>query len=137
MIRNPDAVRPWQHVLDPLVGYAKLAEALCQLRGRVRTAWNFGPELESMKRVSCLAGTICKVWGGGAAWERHAGNHPHETATLRIDSRRAKTELGWAPRLSYGTAVEWTAGWYRDVFEGADARARTRNQLDAYAELAA
>ena len=137
LIRNPNAVRPWQHVLDPLVGYTELAEALCQPRGMTRTAWNFGPDLESMKPVSSLAGTICKVWGGDAAWERQSGDHAHETATLRIDSARAKTELGWAPRLTYDTAVEWTAGWYRDVFAGKDARARVERQLAAYDELAA
>jgi CDP-glucose 4,6-dehydratase len=135
ILRNPAAVRPWQHVLDPLAGYVLLAERGLEGAAAVDEAWNFGPDGDSERTVSHLADDLCRLWGGGARWQRDGGAHPHETLTLRLDSSKAREQLGWRPRLPYARAIEWTATWYRDVLGGADARAKTLRQIDDYMEV--
>jgi CDP-glucose 4,6-dehydratase len=137
IIRNPQCVRPWQHVLDPLAGYMLLAERAWEARRDLDPAWNFGPSPESMQPVSNLAGEICRHWGKEAHWRHDPSVQPHETERLTLDSERARRKLGWAPCLAYEQAVEWTTQWYRIVLGGADARLRTLRQIQEFEEMAA
>ena len=102
-IRYPDAVRPWQHVLDCLSGYLTLADAL--LRGDGTGAWNFGPDADSFQTVEQIADAAATYWGGDAAWIDDRGDHLHEAAHLTLDSTKAQTELGWRNQLPFPTGL--------------------------------
>nr|WP_210261246.1 CDP-glucose 4,6-dehydratase [Enterovirga sp. DB1703] len=130
-VRNPDAVRPWQHVLEPLRGYLLLAERA--LSGApVSDAYNFGPGPEGEHDVAALLGHLAAGWGGKAAWRHDRSPQPKETRLLRLDTTRAREELGWHPLLPFGEAVLWTAEWYRAFAERRDMAAFTREQADRY-----
>lgn len=133
-LRYPDAVRPWQHVLDPLAGYLTLAERLAGPAGReVAAAWNFGPDADDARPVRWVTGRLGELWRGeGPGWREQGGERPHEAAFLRLDSSRARARLGWRPRLALDTALEWVVEWYRGHREGADPRALTGDQIDRY-----
>lgn len=137
-LRNPDAVRPWQHVLDAVQGYLSLAHALLSAQGRgFAQAWNFGPAAEDMRPVSWLVETAARHWGSNLRWERDAGPHPHETGQLRLDSTSARTRLGWKPVLRLEQALAWSLDWYRRHGERpGDARALCDEQIDRYLDLA-
>jgi CDP-glucose 4,6-dehydratase len=109
-IRNPGATRPWQFVLDPIAGYFALAEALYEGSG-LAEAWNFGPR--DVHPVHWLADHFGEAWGGGAAWKADTGAYPAEAFTLKLDSSRAHTLLGWAPRVDLATAIDWTVEWHK------------------------
>ena len=117
LIRNPHAVRPWQHVLEPLSGYLLLAQRLYEDGILYSGAWNFGPDDSDAQPVERLVEMLCSKWGSDAAYEIDKGLHPHEAHYLKLDCSKAKTELGWRPRwgLDKATAsiVEWTMA-YRD-----------------------
>ena len=135
-IRNPLAIRPWQHVLEPLSGYLLLAE---RLHGDVRfaTGWNFGPRTDESVAVGQVADLAAAHWGEGACWEQDAGEHPHEAATLKLDSTKALLELGWRPQFTVPDAVDATMLWYRGWHEGADLAHLTDEQVGRYLESAA
>jgi CDP-glucose 4,6-dehydratase len=118
VIRNPEAVRPWQHVLDPIAGYLVLARAL--LEGEVDCAdgWNFGPAAEDGLTVRAVADAFVRGWGAGAAWRPDDGGHPHEAKLLRLDSSKARSRLGWSPRWGAEEALRRTVDWYRAVHRG-------------------
>jgi CDP-glucose 4,6-dehydratase len=137
VIRNPQCVRPWQHVLDPLGGYLLLAEAAITASTDLEPSWNFGPSSTAMQPVATVAGQICRLWGKDAHWRHDGGVHPHEALKLTLDSARARDRLGWSPALPYEQAVEWTTEWYRIVLGGGDARLRTTRHLQQYLERAA
>jgi len=137
VVRNPMAVRPWQHVLDPLAGYALVAEKAWGAHAAFASAWNFGPSSESMQPVGAVVGDLCRLWGEGASWVQDVRTQPHEAEILRLDSQKSRTELGWTPRLDYGRALSWTADWYRNVLDGGNARVRTHRQIEEYEEMAA
>jgi CDP-glucose 4,6-dehydratase len=132
VIRNPEAVRPWQHVLEPLHGYILLAEALLS-RSALADSWNFGPHDADVREVRWVADHLASRWGDGASWTADAGTHPHEARTLRLDSSRARAELGWVPRLSLETALDWVIEWQR-AWLGAPGEAReiTLRQMARY-----
>lgn len=113
VLRNPTAVRPWQHVLDPLAGYLELAQRLYLDGPRWRGAWNFGPATDSALTASALVERIFGSWGGGS-WQP-AGNTaaPHEAHILKLDSAKARNELGWRPCLSTDEAITLTVDWYK------------------------
>ncbi|MBI3789546.1 MAG: CDP-glucose 4,6-dehydratase [Gemmatimonadetes bacterium] len=134
-IRRPDAVRPWQHVVEPLAGYLRLAECVAADPARFGEAWNFGPLADDARPVSWIAERVTTTWGDGARWEREPGTHPHETTHLALDVSKAIARLGWRPRLDLGTALDWTVRWYRAHANGADMRALTLAQLAAYEAL--
>jgi CDP-glucose 4,6-dehydratase len=127
VIRNPSAIRPWQHVLEPLHGYLMLAEALCDRDG-FADAWNFGPYEHDVRPVRAIADALAARWGGGAGWQQDEGTHPHEATTLKLDSTRARTLLGWTPRLSLDTALDWIVEWHQH----GDAREVTLHQIERY-----
>lgn len=129
MIRYPNAIRPWQHVLDPLAGYLRLAEALVVSGQAVADGWNFGPQTGNEQPVSVVVDKLARLWGGDARWSRHQGEHLHEHHYLRLDCTKARTVLGWTPRLDLDTSLRLTVDWYRAYSEGKDLRDTTLEQI--------
>ncbi|HEX2123210.1 MAG TPA: CDP-glucose 4,6-dehydratase, partial [Thermoanaerobaculia bacterium] len=137
VIRNPAAIRPWQHVLEPLHGYLMLAEALLEKDG-FADAWNFGPYENDVHPVRSIADALVRKWGDGAGWAQDEGSHPHEAMTLQLDSTRARTRLGWSPRLSLHTTLEWIVAWHKQYLAAPEsAREVTLRQIEEYEALAA
>jgi CDP-glucose 4,6-dehydratase len=128
-IRNPAAVRPWQHVLDPVVAYLLLAQRLAEHGRPFAESWNFGPSAASEVPVSRIVETLVGRWGDGARWEQDAGDHPHEAAYLKLDCAKAAARLGWHPLIELDQALELTVEWYRGLAAGADMRALTLGQM--------
>jgi CDP-glucose 4,6-dehydratase len=132
-VRNPEAVRPWQHVLDPLSGYLLLAEKLCgEERARYAEGWNFGPREDDARTVRWIVERVTQAWGPEARWEMDAGEHPHEAHYLKLDCSKARTELGWQPRWNVGWALEATVAWYKGFQAKRNVREMTIEQIDAY-----
>ena len=114
-VRNPSAIRPWQHVLDPLAGYLLLAESLHADAGKWSGAWNFGPDDSSIVTVGQVADELCLLWPG-AAWSNVAQpNAPHEAHFLKLDCSKARQQLNWKPQLDLGAALRLTADWHREA----------------------
>lgn len=128
-IRNPHAVRPWQHVLEPLAGYLLLAERLWQQDGDVARAWNFGPSDEDAWPVQSVVERLCALWGRGAQWRLQPGEHPHEAHFLKLDTSQARQRLGWAPRWGLETALARITDWHQAWLEGADMRTVCLQQI--------
>ena len=126
-IRFPNAVRPWQHVLDCVNGYVALADEL--LAGEGLGEWNFGPGPESFVRVGDVVEAASAMWGDGATVELDKGPHPHEANLLALDSTKALTHLGWKNRVLYPESLGWTIEWEKRRFHGEDALALTLEQL--------
>jgi|HubBroStandDraft_2_1064218.scaffolds.fasta_scaffold18992_2 CDP-glucose 4,6-dehydratase len=135
LIRNPAAIRPWQFVLEPLLGYLLLAERLTEDGARFASGWNFGPSDADTKPVSFLAAELARLWGKDAAWTQDAASHPHESHLLKLDASKAAAHLNWHPMLLLPTALEWIVEWYRAYQAGADLRRMTEAQLDRYQTL--
>jgi CDP-glucose 4,6-dehydratase len=134
VVRNPAAIRPWQHVLEPLHGYLLLAQRLWD-NGSYSEAWNFGPDEESAQSVETVVSTLVRLWGGEAQWRRDAvATHPHEATYLKLDCSKARAKLGWRPRLDLDTALDWTAAWYKAYSGKRDMREFTIRQVEAYVE---
>ena len=131
-IRNPAALRPWQHVLEPLSGYLSLAERLWDGPAELRGAWNFGAEQDDAKPVSWVVEHLARAWGDGARWEPDSGKHPHEAGQLMLDCSKAKHCLGWRPRLALDEALAWVVEWHRACIAGADARETSAAQISRY-----
>jgi CDP-glucose 4,6-dehydratase len=131
-VRNPQAIRPWQHVLEPLAGYLLLAQRLVDQGARFAEAWNFGPSDDDARSVAWLVETLCKKWGTGASWSADAGVHPHEAGCLKLDSSKARARLGWKPRGNIDRALESIVAWTRDYLAGADLRATCLSQIESY-----
>lgn len=130
VLRYPNAVRPWQHVLEPLSGYLMLAAALSS--GDFGGAWNFGPQCAEHLTVRDLAEAVFRAFGEEPRIEIDKTAQPHEAMQLRLDSTKARELLGWSGRLEACDAVARTAAWYRDVDHGRSARAVTNEQIEAY-----
>ncbi len=133
-IRNPRAVRPWQHVLEPLRGYLLLAQRLVQDGPQCAEAWNFGPEYSDARPVQWIVEHLAANWGADARWQVDAGEHPHEAQMLKLDWTKAAERLGWHPALSLEQALQITADWYRASASGAEMRAYTVGQIHAFAQ---
>ncbi len=131
-IRNPNATRPWQHVLEPLAGYLLLAEHLHADRKTFAKGWNFGPSPADVAPVGQVVESFARHWGDASAIVPQPGDHPHEAATLTLDSSAAGRELGWHPRLSLDEALKWSADWYRAAARGADIAALSQDQINQY-----
>lgn len=131
-LRHPQAVRPWQHVLDCLQGYLLLAEKLAADPAAFTGAWNFGPADEDIKPVVYVAETIGKRWNASEVWTADTASHAHEEPILMLDSSKARRELGWRPALPLDTALAWVADWYTDYFERKDARSICSGQIGEY-----
>ena len=132
LVRNPNAIRPWQHVLEPLRGYLMLAEKLFNDGAEYAEAWNFGPNDEDAKPVSWLTERLTKFWGGNVQWQMQPGDHPHEANFLKLDISKAQTKLGWYPSMDVEQALRLTAEWAQQLASGADARTITCQQIQNY-----
>lgn len=119
LVRNPNAVRPWQHVLEPLGGYLLLAQRMAfSTEPHLMSSWNFGPLSNDVLSVAQLTELFLKVWGEGR-WEHQASERPlHEAGVLRLSIDKAVSVLGWKPRFSVAQAIEKTANWYRSFYDG-------------------
>jgi len=134
-IRMPKAVRPWQHVLEPLHGYILLAEQLLAQRAQAASAFNFGPGEEDAWPVDRIANAASAMWGGDATWVSDVHPGVHEAHSLRVDASKARTELGWLPRLRTELALEWTVAWYQAWQMGENMEEKTRDQIARYEGL--
>jgi CDP-glucose 4,6-dehydratase len=134
-LRFPHSVRPWQHVLEPLAGYLRLADRLLTPDGETfAKAWNFGPDASGDATVGEVAQTTAQLWGDGARVELAPSTaNPHEAGMLRLDSTRARTALGWTPRWPLRRALEQTVAWHQAWLRGTDMSAVCRDQIEAYA----
>jgi CDP-glucose 4,6-dehydratase len=130
-IRRPDAVRPWQHVLEPLSGYLLLAERLWD-DPAFAEGWNFGPVADDARPVRWIADRIAELWPDELTWELDAGPHPHEAGFLALDSTKAHDRLGWAPRWDLDTTLARIVEWHLGHRDGADLRALTLAQIEAH-----
>jgi CDP-glucose 4,6-dehydratase len=128
-IRNPRAIRPWQHVLEPLRGYLMLARKLFEEGEAWSEAWNLGPDDRSCVTVSHIADSLCAMWGEGARWSTDAASHPHEAGFLKLDASKAKLRLGWKPLLELDQALGLIVDWQRAFAAGRDMRQATLDQI--------
>lgn len=135
IIRNPNAIRPWQHVLEPLNGYLCLAEKLWEHGPEFAQGWNFGPSDEDARPVSWIVDYLTNLWGEGARWELDSAQHPHEAHCLKLDCSKAKNLLGWSPKLHLSTALEWIVEWYRGYQQNKDMRDLTEAQITRFGNL--
>ena len=129
-VRNPNAVRPWQHVLNPLAGYLVLVERLCS-DPDAAGPWNIGPDPRDERPVSEVAAAVCELWGEGLAWEATDMGGPAEAPVLRIDSTKAREQLGWHPAWDLDDALRATVSWFRR-YRDATAADTTVEQARAY-----
>jgi len=136
MIRYPDAVRPWQHVLEPLSGYLLLAEKMWIKPDEYSDAWNFGPSNEDTNTVQWVVDEIQKNLGKPLEYtvNKTQDNH-HETFCLRLDSSKACTLLDWHPKLHIKDAISWTIDWYKNYLDGRDMHAFTLKQISQYGDI--
>jgi CDP-glucose 4,6-dehydratase len=132
VIRNPEAVRPWQHVLEPLAGYLALAERLVIDGPAFAEAWNFGPADSDARPVGYLVSEMARLWGATASWHSIVQEKVHEAHLLRLDSEKARTKLGWSPRWNLDETLAKTIEWYKFFYGGQDVRACTLNQIQAF-----
>jgi CDP-glucose 4,6-dehydratase len=130
-VRNPNSIRPWQHVLNPLSGYLILAQALWDSPEHAR-GWNFGPPEEDARPVGWIVDRAMELWPEDLRSVLDEGPHPHEARYLKLDSSSARERLGWRPILGLDAALEATVGWYRELHAGADMRAVTVGQIEAF-----
>lgn len=135
LLRNPNSIRPWQHVLNPLAGYLLLAQTLWE-QPEHAGPWNFGPPEEDACPVGELIDRLAARWPGGLRWVTDDGPHPHEARYLKLDSSRARRRLGWRPVVGLDDALASIADWHRALHDGADMRAITLAQIDALAATA-
>ncbi|WVH09068.1 MAG: CDP-glucose 4,6-dehydratase [Fluviibacter phosphoraccumulans EoVTN8] len=132
VIRNPDAVRPWQHVLEPLSGYLILAERLWDAPEKYAEGWNFGPNDEDAKSVGYIVEKLCSAWGDEKRWRSNSGEHPHEANYLKLDISKAHQKLGWSPTWSLDTALDKIIEWHKGWLEGSCVRTLCVKQLNEY-----
>jgi CDP-glucose 4,6-dehydratase len=131
-IRNPNSVRPWQHVLEPLRGYLTLAERLHVDGATYAEGWNFGPVDEDARTVGWIVEKLATLWGDTATWENIAGDHLHEANYLKLDISKARQRLDWHPTLRLEEALRFIVDWSRARKAGADIRSLTLSQISAY-----
>ena len=136
-IRRPNAVRPWQHVLEALSGYLLLAETLWNTPERGASSWNIGPNLDQCRPVEWIVSSLTDQWGDGASWETDGEEFPHEDTFLRLDCTKIKNGLGWEPSLDLEQALNWIVDWYRAYQLGDDLQRITLGQIDDYESLRA
>ncbi len=134
-IRNPHAIRPWQHVLEPLSGYLALAQRLFESGTEYAEGWNFGPADNDAKSVEWIVSRICQIWGNGAGYEVDAGDHPHEAHYLKLDCSKARMRLGWRPRWDLNQALTYILEWVKVYSSGGDVRRCCLEQIASYENL--
>jgi CDP-glucose 4,6-dehydratase len=136
-LRYPEAIRPWQHVLEPLSGYLAFAQALVQAPAATPRAVNFGPDPASFCTVREVVDSFSARFSGRPGWRRDPGSHPKEAGALTLSSDLAEKSLGWRPRLTVGESLAWTADWYRAHAAGEDMTKYSEAQIARYESLPA
>jgi CDP-glucose 4,6-dehydratase len=134
VIRNPGSVRPWQHVLEPLSGYLRLAERMLADPEGFNEAWNFGPGDDTERTVLEVARIFADTWGEGSMEISREQGENREAGVLKLDTEKSKARLGWRPKLSLEDAVRMTAEWYRAQVIGEDMRYFSAGQIKQYEE---
>ncbi|UDJ84208.1 CDP-glucose 4,6-dehydratase [Kosakonia oryzae] len=132
IIRNPHAIRPWQHVLEPLSGYITIAQRLYEEGPAFAEGWNFGPREDDAMPVQFIVETMVKIWGDDAAWLLDGNEHPHEAHYLKLDCSKARMRLGWQPRWNLVETLERIVKWHKAWIAGEDMLARSRNEISEY-----
>jgi CDP-glucose 4,6-dehydratase len=135
VLRNPNATRPWQHVLDPILGYLILAKNLFNFPTKYSGSWNFGPPSNQVKNVGYIANRIIKNFGSGEVKINSDVNLFHEANLLQLNCDKANQLLGWRSQWSVDEAVDNTAIWYKEVLGGASALEVTRKQIAKYFQV--
>ncbi len=130
-VRNPNSIRPWQHVLNPLSGYLVLAQALWDAP-ELAEGWNFGPAEEDVRPVGWIVERIAALWPEELRSIQDDGPHPHEARYLKLDSSKARARLRWRPALDLEATIESIVDWYRELRAGGDMRAVTLGQIGAF-----
>ena len=133
-IRNPNAVRPWQHVLEPLSGYLILAQNLHRYGMKFAEAWNFGPKEEGCKPVDWVLEKMLANWGDGAMWQTDIINHPHEANYLKLDCSKAAKYLNWEPKWNLEITLEKTVQWYKQFNLGRSMQIECLLEIEEYQE---
>ncbi|WP_310451837.1 CDP-glucose 4,6-dehydratase [Sulfuritalea sp.] len=131
-IRSPHAIRPWQHVLEPLSGYLKLAEKLFSDGPAYAEGWNFGPADEDAKPVQWIVERLTQSWGEGASWELDTDPQPHEAHYLKLDCSKARAKLGWHPRWNLQTTLQSIIHWHKQVLSGDNMQMASLRQIADY-----
>jgi CDP-glucose 4,6-dehydratase len=135
LIRSPHAIRPWQHVLEPLSGYLTLAERLYLDGPAYAEGYNFGPHDTDARPVEWIIERLCQSWGAGASWELDGAPQPHEATYLKLDCSKARSRLHWQPRWNLGHTIDKIVEWHRAYAanpDGAAMRALTLAQIEQY-----
>jgi len=131
-IRSPEAVRPWQHALEPLSGYLLLAERLSEEGAKFAEPWNFAPNPADAVPVRAVIERIAQLWGDGATWKGDDSENPHEAGLLALDATKAQERLGWYPRWSVDEALAAVVSWQRAFLSGVSPRETSLEQIASY-----
>lgn len=135
LIRRPLAIRPWQHVLEPVAGYLAIGERLLAGESEFAGVWNFGPWDDDAWTVGRVATVMARHWGRGAGWVADNSETVHEAGFLKLDSSKARAKLHWLPQLRLESALEWLVSWYQAWQDGADMYSYTIEQIEKYERL--
>lgn len=130
-VRNPDSVRPYQHVLDPLSAYLLIVQRQWE-DGRLAGCYNVGPESGGCVSTGALADLFCRAWGDGAGWKHIGNDGPHEDTVLRLDCSKIRTALGWVPHWELERAVAETVSWTKAWLRGEDPAEEMERQIGAF-----
>jgi CDP-glucose 4,6-dehydratase len=134
-IRNPNAVRPWQHVIEPLFGYLELGRKLSEAPTEYSKAYNFGPHISDTFSVLNMVEKSIEFWGGGKYSIEQNSNNPHEAGLLKLDISRALSELNWKPLFNAEIAIKRTISWYKGYYERVSAKELVQNDIEFYLSL--
>ncbi len=131
-IRNPRAIRPWQHVLEPLSGYLQLGGYLLTEGPKYAEAWNFGPDDNDARDVEWIASQLCEYWGQKATYQLDLGDHPHEATYLKLDCSKAKSKLSWRPRWNVEASLRSIVEWNKSWMKGTSSRMLCEERIEKY-----
>ncbi len=132
LIRNPNATRPWQHVLEPLNGYLLLGMNLFKDPNTYSGAWNFGPDIKSIRTVKELSEKVISVFGKGQIELKYDKNENHEASILHLNCDKSNSKLSWYPKWDFETTIEKTVNWYIGLFNGDDPKDLTMNDINEF-----
>lgn len=132
MIRNPHAIRPWQHVLEPLSGYLTLAQKLFECGPEFAEGWNFGPAIDDARPVEWIVQQLCTFWGNEARYEIDSGDHHHEAHYLTLDCSKARMRLDWQPRWNLEKALHTIIQWADEYHSAGDLKHCCLKQIESY-----
>ena len=135
LIRSPQSIRPWQHVLEALRGYLALAEKLWYYGGQYSGGWNFGPDANDTKTVEWIVDFITKQWGNGAKWITDTNEKPHEAAYLKLDCSKSNQILGWWPMIDIKRTIQWIIEWYKAFNNRQNMREKTLEEIRQYESI--